>query len=155
MQSPFVIRLDDLSDARVAAFLEEHLADMRRTSPPESVHALDLGKLRRPEISFWTVWEGAQLIGTGAIKRLDSRHAEIKSMRTAPSHRGKGVARTLLRHILTQARSSQFQRLSLETGTHDFFLPAHALYASHGFVPCAPFGDYVLDPHSRFMTLVL
>ncbi|MCH7343781.1 GNAT family N-acetyltransferase [Pelomonas sp. CA6] len=153
------IRLDDLSDPRIAAFLEEHLADMRRTSPPESVHALDLDRLRRPEIRFWTVWhhgdDGVALVGTGAIKQLDATHAELKSMRTGAASRGQGIARRLLAHIVEQARQLGYQRLSLETGTHAFFEPAQALYRRHGFVDCAPFGDYREDPNSRFMTLAL
>jgi len=149
------IRLDDLQDPRIAAFLEDHLADMRSTSPPESVHALDLAALRRPEIQFWTVWQGEELLGTGAIKLLGEQHAELKSMRTAPAARGRGVARALLHHILSQARSQGLARLSLETGTTPNFAPAHALYLSSGFVDCGPFGGYVLDPFSRYMTLAL
>lgn len=149
------IRLDDLQDPRIAAFLEEHLADMRRSSPPESVHALDLAALRRPEIQFWTVWQGEELLGTGAIKLLGQQHAELKSMRTAPAARGRGVARALLQHILSQARAQGLTRLSLETGTTPDFAPAHALYLSIGFENCGPFGSYVFDPFSRYMTLAL
>ena len=147
------IRLDDLSDPRIAEFLEEHLADMRRTSPPESVHALDLDKLRQPGIRFWTVWQADdQLVGTGAIKHLDETHAELKSMRTRAAYRGRGIAQQLLLHLIEQARTHGYRRLSLETGTHAFFAPAHRLYLRHGFVECGPFADYVPDPHSRFMT---
>ena len=126
---PLEIRLDDLSDPRIARFLEEHLQDMRATSPPQSVHALDLQKLRDPSVHFWSAWLAADtsqgsgaptLVGTGAIKRLDAQHAELKSMRTAATFRGRGVARQLLHHILTQARALGFQRLSLETGTQPF-----------------------------------
>ncbi|MBO9646734.1 MAG: GNAT family N-acetyltransferase [Pseudacidovorax sp.] len=150
------IRLDDLRDARIAAFLEEHLADMRRVSPPESVHALDLAGLRRPEIRFWSAWtrDGAEeaLAGTVALKRLDDGHAELKSMRTAAHLRGRGIAGQLLAHALAEARAAGHTSLSLETGTHPFFGPARALYARHGFVSCPPFGDYGPDPASCFMT---
>jgi len=155
------IRVDDLSDPRIADFLEAHLRDMRATSPPESVHALDLSKLRHPDVRFWSAWlpgensSDGTLVGTGAIKRLDAQHAELKSMRTAASLRGKGIAKQILLHIVEQARALGFQRLSLETGTQPFFAPAHQLYLTHGFLPCGPFGSYTPDPHSRFMTMAL
>lgn len=147
-----ILRLDDLRGPEIRALLEEHLADMRRISPPESVHALDLDALRRPEISFWTVWEGDALLGCGALKQLDAAHGEIKSMRTARAHRGKGVARFVLTHILDEARRRGYARLSLETGSQPDFEPARRLYASVGFESCGPFEDYVLDPNSVFMT---
>lgn len=151
------IRLDDLSDPRIADFLEEHLCDMRRVSPPESVHALDLDRLRQPGIRFWTLWAGDtdELLGTGALKQLDATHAEIKSMRTVSNRRGQGLGTTLLRHLIDEACASGITRLSLETGSQDFFAPARALYQRHGFVPCAPFGDYRPDPNSAFYTRTL
>jgi putative acetyltransferase len=149
------IRLDDLSQPEVHALLDEHLAEMRRLSPPESVHALDLGALRRPEISFWTLWSGSDLLGCGALKQLDASHAEIKSMRTATAHRRRGVARTMLEHLVQEARQRSYARLSLETGAEDAFAPARALYASFGFTYCAPFADYTNDPNSVFMTRLL
>ncbi|MDA8450465.1 GNAT family N-acetyltransferase [Acidovorax sp. NCPPB 3859] len=153
------IRLDDLSDPRIAVFLEEHLADMRRVSPPESVHALDLDGLRRPEIRFWSAWletpHGDQLAGTVALKRLDAGHAELKSMRTATALRGQGIAARMLAHALAEARAAGHARISLETGSQPFFAPARALYARHGFEDCAPFGSYGPDPASHFMTRAL
>lgn len=153
------IRLDDLRDPRVAEFLQEHLADMRRVSPPESVHALDLDGLRQPGIRFWTGWttqaDHATLVATAALKRLDDGHAELKSMRTAAALRGQGIAARMLAHALAQARAQGYRRLSLETGSQDFFAPARALYARHGFEDCGPFGTYGPDPHSHFMTRLL
>lgn len=150
------IRLDDLSDPRIATFLQEHLADMRRISPPESVHALDLDGLRRPEIRFWSAWvdtpDGDRLAGTAALKRLDAGHAELKSMRTAAALRGQGIAARMLAHVLGAARTAGHTRISLETGSQPFFASARALYARHGFEDCAPFGSYTLDPASHFMT---
>lgn len=147
------LRLDDLSDPRIAQLLEEHMADMHATSPAESVHALDLTKLKRPEIRFWTAWDAqGELLGCGAIKRLSGTHAELKSMRTATAARGRGVARAVLNRLMDDARSQGVTRLSLETGTHAFFDPAHALYRSAGFVSCGPFEGYAEDPHSAFMT---
>jgi putative acetyltransferase len=150
-----VLRLDDLRGPEIARLLEEHMADMRAASPPESVHALDLDGLRKPEICFWTLWQGDQLAGCGALKELDATHAEIKSMRTAAPFRRRGVARQVLQHLLDQARQRQYQRVSLETGPMAFFAPARALYTSFGFEPCGPFADYWNDPNSVFMTMAL
>src|SRR5262245_54177406 len=146
------IRLDDVRGPEIAALLQEHLRDMHRVSPPESVHALDLESLRQPAITFWTVWDAGTLAGCGALKALDPQHAEIKSMRTASSHRRKGVAKQLLQHLLAEAKQRGYSRVSLETGAMEFFLPARALYASFGFAPCLPFADYSADPNSVFMT---
>ena len=150
-----LIRVDDLSGPEIAALLEAHLKLMRETSPPESVHALDLEALRMPDVTFWTVWDGPALLGCGALKALDAAHGEIKSMHTAKAARGRGVARRMLEHILGEARRRGYRRLSLETGSMAAFAPARALYAGFGFHDCSPFGDYFLDPNSVFMTLVL
>ena len=152
MQVPMEIRVDDLSGPEIIGLLREHLHSMTLHSPPESIHALDLEGLRRREITFWTVWQGAELMGCGAIKELDARHGEIKSMRTASAHLRKGVAAGLMRHILDEAGRRAYQRLSLETGSMAAFAPAHRLYASFGFKFCGPFADYVEDPYSVFMT---
>lgn len=149
------IIVDDLRGPEIHELLQEHLQSMRFHSPPQSVHALDLDRLRQPEITFWTVWDNCELLGCGAIKELDPHHAEIKSMRTASNHLRKGVARTLLNHILEQARRRGYSRLSLETGSMAAFEPARQLYASFGFEYCGPFGDYLEDPNSVFMTRTL
>jgi putative acetyltransferase len=150
------IRRDDLRGPEIRALLEEHLADMRRISPPESVHALDLERLRQPDVSFWTVWsDDGELLGCGALKELSSTHGEVKSMRTAAAHWGKGVARTMLAHILDEAARRGYERLSLETGSQSEFLPARRLYESAGFASCPPFEGYVEDPNSAFFTLEL
>jgi len=150
-----LIKVDDLRGPEVAQLLNEHLQDMYAASPPESVHALDLNKLRQPEITFWSVWDGNQLAGCAAIKELDSDHAEIKSMRTANAYRGKGVAVKIMEHILDVAAERNYQRLSLETGPQEFFTPARKLYERFGFEYCGPFGDYEKDPYSTFMTKVV
>jgi putative acetyltransferase len=146
------IRIDDLTGPEIAELLDDHIQDMRATSPPESKHALDLDGLRKPDITFWTVWEEDQLVGCGAIKELDSTHGEIKSMRTSRLHRRKGVATFVLRHILNEAARRGYQRVSLETGSMPFFEPARRLYRSHGFCDCAPFAGYRDDPNSVFLT---
>jgi putative acetyltransferase len=149
------IELDDLSRNEVHALLQEHLDNMHELSPPESMHALDLAKLRRPDITFWTAWDGPALLGCGALKELDPTHAEVKSMRTPNALRGRGAARALLAHIVAQARARGYRRLSLETGSHAAFHPAQNLYRSFGFEACGPFADYADDPHSVFMELEL
>ncbi|AHX12199.1 acetyltransferase [Dyella jiangningensis] len=146
------MRLDDLRGPEIAALLQEHLDDMKLHSPPESIHALDLEKLRRPEITFWSLWQDGELLGCGAIRQLDVTHGEIKSMRTSNRHRRKGVAARMLQHILDEAKQRGYQRLSLETGAPAAFVPARELYARFGFRYCGPFADYVDDPYSVFMT---
>ena len=166
------IEIDDLSRPAIHALLNEHLQSMRELSPPESVHALDLGKLRQPGITFWSAWEGPLLLGCGALKELDpgenrqphgtpgydtrgERHGEIKSMRTPAAMRRRGAGRAILAHIIDVARARSFAHLSLETGSMQAFKPAHTLYQSFGFTFCGPFGDYAEDPNSVFMTLRL
>lgn len=149
------IQIDDLTHPAVHALLDEHLQSMYALSPPESVHALDLEKLRQPDITFWSAWEGPLLLGCGALKQLDPLHGEIKSMRTPNAHRRRGAGRALLAHIIKVAASRSYERLSLETGSMEAFKPAQNLYASFGFSYCGPFGDYVEDPNSVFMTRCL
>lgn len=148
----WLIRVDDLSGPEIAALLTEHLGDMNAVSPPESKHALDLEGLRRPDITFWTLYEGGKLAGCGALKELSAEHGEIKSMRTASAFRRRGVAAKLLHHIIDEAQRRRYKRLSLETGSMAYFEPARKLYASFGFEDCAPFGYYKEDPNSVFMT---
>jgi putative acetyltransferase len=149
------IEIDDLSHPAIHALLEEHMRNMHALGPPESVHALDLDKLRRPGITFWSAWEGEVLMGCGALMELDPRHGEVKSMRTPEARRRTGAGRALLMHIIEVARARGYERLSLETGSVAAFAPAHRLYESAGFSRTGPFGDYAADPNSVFMTLVL
>ncbi len=146
------IRLDDLSGREIRRLLDEHLTNMAQLSPPESVHALDIDALRKPDITFWTMWSGSELLGCGALKELDPKHGEVKSMRTSLAHRRRGVARTMLTHIIEEARKRRYARLSLETGSMAVFEPAQNLYARFGFTFCPPFADYFADPNSVFMT---
>lgn len=149
------IIVDDLRHPAVQALIREHLQSMHEQSPPESVHALDLDKLRSPDITFWTVWEGEQALGCGALKELDRRHGEIKSMRTPAALRRRGAGKAILAHIIAVARERGYRRLSLETGSFAAFEPARQLYESFGFTYCGPFADYTDDPLSAFMTLRL
>jgi len=143
---------DPLTSPEVAAFLQAHLDQMHATSPPGSVHALDLAGLRAPGMRFWSAYDQDELVATAALKRLDVQHAELKSMRTAPHRTRQGIAARMLGFVLDEARAAGFGRISLETGSQDFFAPARALYARHGFEVCGPFGDYRPDPSSTFMT---
>ncbi|MEO8278369.1 MAG: GNAT family N-acetyltransferase [Ideonella sp.] len=144
-----------MSRPAVHALLQEHLDNMYQLSPPESVHALDLAKLRGADITFWTVWADDGLLGCGALKQLDRTHGEVKSMRTPAALRRRGAGRAVLAHIIAEATARGYERLSLETGPVSGFEVAHRLYASHGFEYCGPFGPYREDPHSAFMSLRL
>ncbi len=145
----------DFDDPGLAAFLQAHLDDTAPTAPEESRHALDLSSLRAPSIRLWVVREEQELVGTGALAELVPGHEELKSMRTDPTCRRRGIARYLLGHLIDDARRRGVARLSLETGSMAFFAPARRLYAAAGFVTCQPFGAYVDDPNSTYMTLAL
>ena len=145
----------DLSDPRVVELLQVHLNHARAQTAPGSAHAMDLAGLQSADIRFWTIWEEETLLGTGALKRLSPDHGEVKSMHTAQAARRKGAGRAMLRHIVASAKECGMSRLSLETGSWEYFYPAQALYRSHGFVECPPFADYVQDPNSVFMSLGL
>lgn len=151
----FTVRTSLLDEPAVLSLLREHLRSMREISPPESVHALDVSQLRSPDVTFWCAWAGSALLGCGALKALSATEGEIKSMRTLAAHRGKGVGRGLLGHIMGEARCRGYARLSLETGSQPEFEPARRLYARAGFRDCGPFADYVADPNSVFMTIEL
>ncbi|MGF1694284.1 GNAT family N-acetyltransferase [Vibrio lamellibrachiae] len=146
------IKIDNLEDGSVIRLLEEHLADMYATSPPESVHALDVEALKSSDITFFSAWNDGMLKGCVAIKALDNEHVELKSMRTPAHARNKGVATQLLRHAIKASVEHGYKQMSLETGSDDYFLPARSLYEKFGFRYCEPFSDYELDPHSRFLT---
>ncbi len=146
------IVVDDLTGPQIARFLDEHVCQMLSVTPPESKHALDLDALRGPGITFWSVMDGGTVIGCGALKRLDANHGEVKSMRTAPARKRSGIASMMLEHIITEARRMGFSRLSLETGSAEFFRPARKLYEKFGFEACEPFADYRPDPLSVFLT---
>jgi putative acetyltransferase len=142
----------NLDSSDVQALLAYHFEQMRSTSPPEACHVLPIDGLRDPAVTFWSARDGGELVGVGALKELASDHGEIKSMRTAPAALGGGVGRALLNHIMAEARSRGYQRLSLETGSTEPFAAALRLYASEGFEPCGPFGDYEDTPFTRFFT---
>jgi putative acetyltransferase len=144
-----------LDDPRVQQLLAYHFASARAETAPGSAHALDLTGLKSSDVYFWSAWEGEIAIGIGALKLLSAAHGEVKSMHAEQSQRRKGVGRAILRRIIARAREMRLSRLSLETGSRPYFNPAHELYLRHGFVECQPFGRYVVDRNSIFMTLEL
>lgn len=152
--APLVIRQDDPAAAHVAELLAFHLAELRSVMA-DFAFALDATGLSAPNVSFWTAWKGDELAGFVALKALDSRHGELKSMRAAPAARRTGAGRALLHHVIAVARARGYARISLETGTNDLHAPAVALYRSAGFVPCAAFSDYQPSPHNQFLALDL
>lgn len=153
--SKLEIRIDDLTGPEIGALLAEHLRALAEITPVKSRHALNLDQLRKPGITFWSVWEGKVVVGCGALKELDDGHGEIKSMRTAAGHLRRGIGSMVLRHLIAEAKRRGYRRLSLETGAMPHFKPAHALYRKFGFRECPPFGAYAEDPNSLFLTLEL
>lgn len=147
-----VFKVDDLTGEPTRALIARHLAGMRAISPEKSVHALDVDKLRAPDVTFWSVWAGEEVAGCGALKVLTSTRGELKSMRVADGFRGQGIGRAILEHLMAEARSRGMETLWLETGSTQPFLPALRLYESAGFVRCGPFEGYTNDPFSVFMT---
>jgi putative acetyltransferase len=150
-----VIKPGDFDDARVKELLTRHLEGMHANSPPGHVLALDWSGLQRPEISFYTLWEDEELLGFGALKELDPWAGEIKSMRTVDEHLRKGVAAAILEHIIAEARTRGYSRLSLETGSGRAFEPALKLYRKYGFVEGGAFGGYEKSPFNQFLHLDL
>jgi putative acetyltransferase len=149
------IQRADFAEPRLEAFLRAHLDDLAPTAPVESQHALDLAELRMPGVRLWVGLVGEEVVATGALAALDPEHEELKSMRTDPDRRGRGIATRMLEHLLQDARGRGVRRVSLESGAMDFFAPARALYAKAGFVPCPPFGSYREDPYSVHLTKAL
>jgi len=155
---------DDLQGQAILALLQEHIDEMYATSPPESVHTLDVSALRKPDITFWSIWHDDVAhhneneptpTGCVALKTHDAQLCEIKSMRTAKGWHRKGVASALLHHIIAHAKQRGYQRIALETGIEDYFIAARQLYAKFGFIECDPFAQYPNDPNSVYMTLAL
>ncbi|WP_285115436.1 GNAT family N-acetyltransferase [Leifsonia sp. fls2-241-R2A-40a] len=148
-------RRADFDDARLGSFLQAYLDELAPTAPPESRHALDFSALQRPGVRLFVAYEGSDIVGTGALAVMEPGHEELKSMRTDPARRGAGIASRMLYHLLADARSRRVRRISLDTGSMDFFRPARALYRKAGFEVCDPYGRHVPDPNTVYMTLAL
>jgi putative acetyltransferase len=146
---------DDLNGPEVAALLELHLTEVHRWSPACKVHAMPLERLRQPDVTFYSAWDGDTLAAVGALKALDAARGELKSMRAAPAYRGKGAGKAILEHLMAEARRRGYAWLGLETGRPEPFVPARALYVSYGFSDCEAFADYVLDEWSVCMSRTL
>jgi putative acetyltransferase len=155
MSLALTFREDDLTGSAIRALIARHLSGMQESSPPESVHALDVDRLRHPQITFWSAWAGEQLAGCGALKQLDAARGELKSMRVADDFLGRGVGKAMLTHLMGEARARGFRSLWLETGSSPAFVPALRMYEAAGFERCGPFEGYVEDPFSVFMTRAL
>ena len=149
------VRIGDFDDPRVLELLREHLAGMHASSPPGAVFALDLSGLQHPAVAFFTVWDGDELLGCGALKHVDAATAELKSMRTTARHLRRGAGAAMLAHLLALARARGYARVCLETGSGAAFEPALALYRKHGFMPGAAFGDYTASEFNQFLQLAL
>ena len=141
--------------ADLSLLFTRHTADMHTDTPPESIHMMDASELDTPDVHFFVLRHVGKPIAMGAFKIFDGRHAEIKSMHVLSEHRGQGHSRVMLAHLVAAAQAAGVTRLSLETGSQDAFRPARVLYEKAGFTECPPFGDYVLDPMSIFMTRAL
>jgi putative acetyltransferase len=152
MAGQLTIRPGGLDDPRVVALLQHHHATCHAVTPPGSAHAFDVMRLKAPDVWFWTGWENDAPVAVGALKWLSPEHGEVKSMHTLQAARRRGYGAIMLGHIIAEARKLGFARLSLETGSFDFFRPAVALYKRHGFVECAPFEGYKPDRNSTFLT---
>ncbi|MCT2559261.1 GNAT family N-acetyltransferase [Tsuneonella sp. YG55] len=150
MQAYRIVR-DDLTQPAVLALLQFHLDEMNRWSPADKVHAMAAERLRAPDVTFFSAWDGAALASVGALRDLGAGRGELKSMRSAPDYRGRGAGRAMLDRLLDEARARGMTWLGLETGRPQAFRDAHALYAANGFAECAPFGDYVSDDFSLCM----
>ncbi|MFN0194697.1 MAG: GNAT family N-acetyltransferase [Aestuariivirga sp.] len=142
----------DFDDDRVLSLLRYHFAKCHEVTPPGSAHVFDVSRLRSPDVDFWAAWDGDALMGVGAVKEIEAGHGEVKSMHTAEAARRKGVGSAILNHMIETSRAKGLRRLSLETGSFGYFQPAVALYKSHGFIECPPFGGYKVDPNSVFLT---
>jgi putative acetyltransferase len=149
------ISVDDPAAPDVRRLLETHLAFARAPTPPEDAHALDVDGLLHETVTFYSLRRDGMLLAVGALKRLGSDHAEVKSMHTVAAARGQGIGRRMVEHLIAVAREAGYRRLSLETGSMAEFAPARALYESAGFEPSEPFGEYRASPNSTYMTMYL
>ena len=146
------IQSANLEAPEFIALIDTHAELMLSLSPPGSCHFLPMDGLKDPAVTVWEMRDGEDLVGCGGLKELSATHGEIKSMHTLSAKRGAGLGRKMLEHVMAEAAARGYTRLSLETGSMEGFKPSRSLYQSSGFEICPPFGDYVEDPHSVFMT---
>jgi putative acetyltransferase len=146
---------DDLAGEAVIELLAFHLAEMHRLSPPCKVHAMPAERLRQPDVTFYSAWDGERLAAVGALREIEPGRGELKSMRATPEYRGRGAGEAILLHLVGEARRRGYGWLGLETGRPDAYRPAQNLYRKHGFTECEDFGDYVGDDFSMCMSRAL
>ena len=146
---------DDLEGATVIALLAFHLEEMHALSPACKVHAMPVERLRQPDVTFYSAWDGSALAAVGALREIEPGRGELKSMRATPAYRGKGAGETILLHLIGEAARRGYRWLGLETGRYEAWLPARNLYRKHGFAECEDFGDYVGDEFSVCMSRAL
>ena len=145
----------NFDNPEVNELLKKHFIELRSASPEGSAHVLDISGLKVPSIKFWSLWEKSQLIGCGALKFLDENHGEFKSIRVHDNFRGKGYGIKIINHLINEAKNLKIQKLSIETGSGDFFAPARKLFDNCGFEPCPPFAHYKEDINSLYLTKLL
>ena len=145
----------NFDNLEVHELLIMHFIELRSVSPEGSTHVLDIAGLKDPSIKFWSLWEGDDLMGSGALKFLDKEHGEFKSIRVADKFRGKGNGSKVIKHLTNEAKKLNIKRLSLETGAGDFFLTARKLFTKCNFEPCEPFSHYKKDINSIYMTMLI
>ena len=145
----------NFDNLEVHTFLIKHFIELRSVSPEGSAHVLDIAGLKDPSIKFWSLWEGGDLMGSGALKFLDKEHGEFKSIRVADKFRGKGNGSKVINHLINEAKKLNIKRLSLETGAGEFFLTARKLFDKCGFERCEPFSHYKKDINSVYMAMLI
>ena len=145
----------NFDNSEVLELLNKHFIELRSVSPEGSAHVLDIEGLKDQNIKFWSLWEDNLLMGCGALKFLNKEHGEFKSIRLVDSFRKKGNGIKILKHLIFEAKKLNIKKISVETGTGDFFAPARKLFNKCGFKLCKPFAHYKEDPNSCYMSMLI
>ena len=145
----------NFDNPEVHELLIKHFIELRSVSPEGSAHVLDIAGLKDPSIKFWSLWDGDDLMGSGALKFLNQEHGEFKSIRVSDKFKGKGNGSKVINHLINEAKKLHVKRLSLETGAGNFFLAARKLFNKCGFETCEPFSHYKNDVNSIYMTMLI
>ena len=145
----------NFDNSEVHELLIKHFIELRSVSPKGSAHVLDIAGLKDPSIKFWSLWEESDLVGSGALKFLDNEHGEFKSIRVNDKFKNKGYSLKIINHLINEAKKLNIKRLSLETGSGEFFMPARKLFVKCGFEVCGPFSHYEDDVNSVYMSMLI
>ena len=143
----------NFSNSKVDELLKKHFIELRSVSPEGSSHVLDIPGLKDPSIRFWSLWDEEELIGCGALKTLEPDHGEFKSIRVADKFRKMKIGQKIISHLIDKSKQLGFKKLSVETGSGEFFAPARKLFEGFGFKTCKPFAHYKEDPNSCYYSL--